>query len=221
MRRALVTALAREGVPMEVAARVLLAVLGGAAPIDLGRFAPEASGGYVIGAERFRDTLAELHGLHLAHWQETEKYRHGLAMAPDYEALTEREEQGRLLQITCRSDGVLVGHVRMFINQSLHTCTLYGDEDTLYLTPAHRGSFVAIRMMRYAQRWLLALGIREIRCNSKLSNNAAVLMRRLGYPAVATQFCKLFTDEEAARIVQKQGELRPGDGATHMEGATT
>jgi GNAT superfamily N-acetyltransferase len=199
MRRELVAALAREGLPIEAAARVLLAVFGPEALIDVAQFAPLQVGEYVIRAERFVEVLPELRPLHAAHWRETEKYRAGIAMDPDYEAMIERERIGRLLQIVARApDGAIAGHVRMFLGHSLHTRTLYAEEDTLYVAPGHRGGPVAIRLMRYAEKCLLTLGVREIRANSKLSNHADVLMRRLGYPAVATQFCKVFGAQEAA-----------------------
>ena len=208
MKRALVMAMARAGVPQEAAARVLAEVFGAAAPIDLAQFAPIHKGAYTIQAERFVDVLPELHPLHAAHWQETEKYRAGIALDPDYEAMAERERWGKLLQMTVRLDGRLVGHVRMYVNRSLHTQTLYADEDTLYMEPAHRGGFVAIALMRYAEKCLLALGIREIRSNSKIINKADVLMRRLGYPQVAIHFCKTFTNDEAlSRMVRAPSDL--------------
>jgi hypothetical protein len=49
-------------------------------------------------------------------------------------------------------------------------------------------------LMRFAEQSLLALGIREIRVNSKLVNRADVLMRRLGYEPVALEFVKIFRD---------------------------
>lgn len=192
MNRALVQAMARASVPHEQAAQVLLNLYGNAKPVNIEQFEPLVKGEYVIQAERFRQVLDELHPLHVDHWHETEKYRAGIPLNPDYEAMADRERWGQLLQITARRDGVLVGHVRMYIHRSLHTQTLFGEEDTLYLDPVHRGGFVALALMRYAERCLLALGIREIRANSKVSNNADVLMRRLGYPQVAIQFVKVF-----------------------------
>jgi len=201
MREALCRALSlhagRELTP-EVARSIVLSVMGERAPIDLTRYTPQTWGDYVIQAERFADVLPELHPLHVLHWRETEGYRHGLALDPDYAAMVAREEAGGCLQLTVRHlHGMhLRGHLRMWISSSLHTKTLYADEDTLFLDPHHRGSFLVMALMRYAEACVLPLGVREIRANSKKANKAGVLMRRLGYDHVADQFVKVFPEEQ-------------------------
>ena len=162
--------------------------------IDLAQFEPLGHGGYVIAAESFREILPELRELHRIHWLETEKHRHGLPLDPDYGAMAARERAGQLLQFTVRAAGELVGHVRMYLGVSLHTQTLFAEEDTLFVAPGHRGGLLVVALMRYAERALRAVGAREIRADSKLLNKADVLMRRLGYTPVALKFHKHFED---------------------------
>jgi len=163
--------------------------------IQLDQFEALAYGVYTLGVERLASILPELEPLHAAHWLETEKHRHGLEMRPDYDAMIARERAGRLLQFTVREQsGALIGHLRMYLGVSLHTQTLFAEEDTLYLSPQHRGSMLAIHLMRYAERALCQVGAREIRADSKLINKADVLMRRLGYKPVALKFHKFFED---------------------------
>lgn len=162
--------------------------------IDPDQFAPQIYSGYVIRVERFKDVLPELEPLHAEHWQETEKHRHGIAMNPDYEGMAERERAGRMLQFTVRKGGELVGNLRVYLKTSMHSQTMFAEEDTLYLRLAHRGGFLAVALLRYAEDALRAIGVREIRANSKLVNKADVLMRRLGYRAVAMQFVKVFKE---------------------------
>lgn len=162
--------------------------------IDLAQFAPITHGGYEIRAESFREILPELQELHRVHWVETEKHRHGLPLDPDYEVMATRERAGRLLQFTVRAGGELVGHVRMYLGTSIHTQTLYAEEDTLFIRPGHRGGLLVLALMRYAERALRAVGAREIRADSKLLNKADVLMKRLGYTPVALKFHKHFED---------------------------
>jgi hypothetical protein len=146
-------------------------------------------------AERLSDILDEIHPLHQAHWLETEKHRHGLLMAPDYGSMLDDERAGRLIQFTVRDEaGTLVGNLRMYVGVSRHTGTKFAHEDTLYLKPEVRGGFAALTLMRFAEGALLAIGVREIRADSKLVNNADVLMRRLGYVPVALQFVKIFKE---------------------------
>lgn len=160
--------------------------------VDVSKYEPLAYKDCVIRLEKFADVLPELHPLHVLHWGETERHRHGLKMRPDYEQMALRERRGRLVQVTARKAGVLVGHLRMLLCTSVHTQTEYGEEDTLFIAPEHRGGFLVMQMMRYAEGVLLDLGALEIRANSKLVNRADVLMRRLGYEPVAIQFVKVF-----------------------------
>lgn len=191
----------------EVAAEIEVAARGAPQPIDISRFAPVAYGAYTIGLERFADALDELHLLHVVHWQDTEKHRHGLPLAPDYLSMVEHEQGGRLLQFTVRRRGVLVGNLRIYVGVSAHSGTPFAvfptrtrkpasEEDTLFLLPEHRGGFLAVQLLRYAERVLTDLGMREIRADSKLINRADVLMRRLGYMPYALKFVKIIEGKD-------------------------
>lgn len=164
-------------------------------------FEPVTYNGYVIAVECMRDILGELHGLHLLHWQETERYRADLYLDPDYASMLEDEQAGRLVQFTVRAGGgTLVGNLRMRVSTSRHTTTLVAEEDTLFLHPLHRGGFLASRLLAYAEDALAAIGACEVRANSKLVNRADVLLRRRGYEPVATQMVKFLQPKEAARV---------------------
>lgn len=164
--------------------------------IDPARFHPLEHQGYTFQVERFRDIMGELHLMHIEHWKETEGYRHGLQLQPDYLAMLDDERAGKLLQFTVRDGGeVLVGNLRMYIGQSRHTKTLTAREDTLFVVPSARTGLVGLTLMRYAERCLLKLGVRHIEADSKLVNKADVLMRRMGYEAVATKFAKTFGED--------------------------
>lgn len=175
--------------------------------IDPGRFDHLTVGDYQIAVERFSEILQELHRLHVAHWQETEKHRHGLPLNPDYDGMRQAERSGQMVQFTVRRRGELVGNLRVYIGVSMHSGTPFAvfpvrtrepgsEEDTLYLSPEHRGGMLAIHLLRYAERVLVALGMREIRADSKLVNKAGVLMRRLGYTPVATKFVKVIKEAD-------------------------
>lgn len=148
--------------------------------------------GYEIRAERMADILPELHPLHEAHWLETEAYRHGFALNPDYLRYQAIERSGGLIQFTARKGGRLAGNLRLFLSESLHTQTLLVTEDTIFLKPEHRGGFLSMAMLRFAEQAAVSLGAQEIRSNSKLVNRADVLMRRMKYQPFAIQFAKFF-----------------------------
>lgn len=125
--------------------------------VDPARFDPVAHGAIVIGVERFEQVLPELHPLHLAHWQETERYRHVVGFKPDYQALEWSSRCGQLVQFTAREGGVLIGHLRVYLARSRHSGVLFAQEDTLFVAPEKRTSLLGIWLMRYADQALLGV----------------------------------------------------------------
>lgn len=163
--------------------------------IDPTSFGETEHDGYQIRAERFADIVHELHPLHEAHWFETETYRHDLELNPDYMAFIAMEKAGRLLQATVRQNGVLVGNMRVFLHQSLHTQTPFASEDTLYLLPECRSGFLASKLIRFVERSLQVIGVKELRLSTKTANRSDVLMRRLGYDHAINGFVKFLGDQ--------------------------
>jgi hypothetical protein len=160
---------------------------------DPAKFGQRVYGDYTFQAERFAAVLPELHPLHARHYLETEKHRAGLALNPDYEGVIERERAGGVIQFTARtSTGELVGNMRVVIGTSVHTQTLFCEEDTFYVVPEHRGGFMAVRLWQFVERAVRSVGVREVRFNSKLANRADQMARYLKYQPVAQLFVKIF-----------------------------
>lgn len=178
----------------EIAAAIEVEAFGQSQPAPLPAYLPHEHNGHVIRVERFTAILEELTPLHEAHWQETEKYRHGLTLNPRYDVLAERERAGSLVQIVARKDGQITGHFRFFLGESVHTSTLFAEEDTLYIRPEYRGGFLWAALLSYAERIAADMGAIELRANSKVTNNAAVLMRRKKYTPTANQFVKFLKE---------------------------
>jgi hypothetical protein len=158
--------------------------------IDPGQFGTARCGSYTFAVESFAAVLPDLRRLHEAHWQETERHRHGLALAPDYEAMAADERAGRLVQFTARHQGALVGNLRVYLGVSRHTGTRFATEDTLYLVAEHRGGRTAMRFVQYAERCLVSLNVKEVRATAKLVNGAARFLEGCGYRPVATELVK-------------------------------
>lgn len=158
--------------------------------INPGLFSEELFQGYVIRVELLADIIKEIHPLHLLHWEETEKYREGVAMSTDYEPLLTAERAGKMLQFVVRHNGALVGNLRLYLFKSAHTGLLSASEDTLFIHPEHRIPWLALRLMRYAERALRACGVHDYTVDSKLANGSDALMRRIMGKPVALTFHK-------------------------------
>jgi hypothetical protein len=151
--------------------------------------------GLTFQVERFSEILDELHALHEQHFKETEVHRLGFGLDPNYDYMADMERRGNMIQFTARNeDGKLVGNIRMYVNESLHTRTLYANEDTLYIVPECRQGFTAVRFMQYVEDCLRAIGVREVRTDSKTINKAHRLVEYMGYKHVANKYVKVFTE---------------------------
>lgn len=165
---------------------------------DVAAFGSAEYKGYTFQCELLRDIVAEIHPLHLAHYSETEVYRAGLPMIDNYEPLIERERAGGLLQVTARAaDGALAGHIRAYLTVSTHTGTLIASEDALYLSPEHRGGFMAARLLQFFEKCAVQAGAQEIYLDAKVINRADTLARYLKYTHIANKFAKVFTQKPA------------------------
>lgn len=160
-------------------------------------FAKQTYQGLVFRAERFRDIEAEIHPLHMEQWLETEQHRADKPLNPNYPALHDLERAGKLMQFTARNaDGKLVGNIRMYLYNDLHTKTRGAKEDTMYLLPEVRKGFTAIRFWQYMETCLQAIGCFDIYTDSKvlhdadgkITRNVGKLNEYLGYKHVSNGF---------------------------------
>lgn len=148
--------------------------------------------GYTFEIELLRDILEEIKPLELERYAQDEMGKAGYDFDPDTEDLIEREYAGGLLQSTSRtSEGALVGYMRVYLTRSKDTDTLVCSDAAFYVTPAHRGGFMAVNLWKFTEQCVVAAGAREIYCATKLANNVGSMARRLGYLPTALLYCKV------------------------------
>jgi GNAT superfamily N-acetyltransferase len=146
---------------------------------------------YVIQHEYLEDVLEEIKPVHQAHWAETEGYRHGIALDPDYEYMINAERTGRFMLFTVRNNGQLVGNCMMYLTQSTHTRKWVAEEDTIFIDKDHRKGRVGIKLIQYVERVLADLSVTEIRVTVKTVNRVGDLLQALGYQHTANQLIKV------------------------------
>lgn len=207
MRNSLTMALAPylgKTLDFEAARAILAQVEPEGHPIDLDALPTAACGSIEFRAERARDILPELHTLHEAHWQETEAYRHGLALSTaHYNQGLIDEQNGKMIQFTARHEGRLVGNIRMYLTVSRHTDSKMAQEDTVFLLPGFRGGRVALRFLQYMERCLAQLGVREIYMDDKVANpSAARLVTHLGYELIAYRRHKMLKENPDVHAIR-------------------
>jgi hypothetical protein len=185
----------------ELASRIVAMFPLGGRAFDLTEFREVKCGRLTFAAERGARILPELEALHHEHWKETEGYHRGIPMNPDVAACLLDEAEGRLLQLTARDGGRLVGNFRMYVAPSRHTSQRIATEDTLYLLPEYRKGRNAMRFIEYMESCMRVLHVTEIYLDDKVANPAVgKLLDHLGYEHIANRRIKHLTDTEAAHV---------------------
>lgn len=160
-------------------------------PLNLEEIPPQEYDGAVFHVARMRDILSELIPLHQKHWEETEGYRHGLELNPDYDRMMYMEDRGQFLVFTLRQDGMLVGNCMMYLIQNTHTQTWTAEEDTIYILPEYRRGRLGVHFVQYAETILRCMGVAEVKLTVKTVNRVTALLMRLGYKHTANQLNKI------------------------------
>lgn len=144
----------------------------------------------VFAEERLVDAWPELNALALAHWQETEMYRHGEGFNPQIERYIQYNDMGYYHLYTVREDGRLIGDAGVYIMPSMHTGKLIANEDTWFLVPEARKGRNAIRFYKFIEDEVKKLGAVEFSVTTKLTNQVGRLVEYLGYTHVANHHSK-------------------------------
>lgn len=146
--------------------------------------------GVTFRVERLRDVIEELKPLHLAQFIETDTYRHGQGLDPDYEGMIASERNGGYILFTARKDGVLVGNCGIYLFTSTHTRKLNASEDTLFILHEHRAGRLGIKLFQYCEAILYGIGVHEVRFKVKNGNRVWKAWQRLGYEITGIEMSK-------------------------------
>lgn len=181
-------------VAAEIVARTVVMCYPG--PVDTSAIQPRVVGSYTLRCASMAEALPKLHGVHAAHWQETEEYRHGLPFKPDYDRALDLEQQGRCLMVVVEHNETqqLVGNYGFYLSRSMHTQTLMATEDVLFIEKQHRRGRLAVELIRYAEDALRALGVTDLNVSVKLVNQVGPMLLRMGYRETGKQYVKILKD---------------------------
>lgn len=142
--------------------------------------------------ESFEAVLPELALLHTQQWEETENYRKALEFNPNYAAAAKYAALGIYRIFTVRRGGMLVGHLSLYVTESMHTQTKLAQEDSLFLQKDARGvGRTALRLLQFAEAKLQSEGVREIYCSVKKGAGSKGLLIKMNYQHVSDGFHKL------------------------------
>jgi GNAT superfamily N-acetyltransferase len=116
-----------------------------------------------------------------AHWLEVANYRAAIPLDVDWEFYEKLESQGKLLCITARIDGELVGYsVFLVIRHPHYVSTVFAANDVIFVREDLRNSRLGLSLIRVSEREAKAAGARKITWHVK-DNGVPELLGRLGY----------------------------------------
>lgn len=115
----------------------------------------------------------------------------GIPFDPDVSGYGDLYDKGRLLVLTVRDDGTMIGYVIFVVLQHFHSRTWRAAfEEGLHLTQEYRKGTLGIRMLAFAEMVLTELGVRRVYLTERPQVAVDKLYLRRGYKLVARQWAK-------------------------------
>lgn len=141
--------------------------------------------------ELARDTLPELMKLFPLHWKKLALNQDKVELLPEYGHYIQAENEGRLLLVTLRAEGRLVGYWVQFIAPELHYRTCLGSKmDIWWIHPdCHKGK-AALTLGRTVEKELKRRGVQRWYVGEKLHSPCGRLYALLGLEPVETYYSK-------------------------------
>lgn len=134
--------------------------------------------------ENIRTLWAEVYPLLVKHWVEIASDA-DITLAPDialYEALS---DAGMLRVYTARVDAQLVGYAAYVVRPHIHyRDSLQAQQDVLFVLPEHRRGLLGVKLIRYADEQLTALGVQKVYQHVKVAHDFGPVLERLGYTLI-------------------------------------
>lgn len=131
------------------------------------------------------------------HWHEVGLNKDRIPFDPNYLRFMEMEDKGLFKIMAARRGGTLVGYNGFFTMPHLHYwSSFHALNDVIYVDPDERG-WTGIRLIREAEKLLLAMGVKKIMYHSKLhvkighGRTVGDLLAALGYVHVENVYAKV------------------------------
>lgn len=133
--------------------------------------------------ETLFDVIDEVRPLLEAHYEALTLNKDRVKLDPMWERYAALEAAGAFVVFTARDEaGKLVGYSAFFIQHHLHYAALKtAINDVLWLAPEQRRGVAGIRLIRYCEQQLMALGVDKLTWHIKFSLDWRPILNRMGY----------------------------------------
>lgn len=118
---------------------------------------------------------------------------HGIA--PNLGMYAALDESGKLVLVTARKAGLLIGYCLVMISQHPHFPVFCGFEDLFFLTKAERRGMTAVRLVERTRAELARLGCQKVYWMAPEHTKVGMLYGRLGMKPAYTMYVDKLTLE--------------------------
>lgn len=133
------------------------------------------------------------------HYAEIAPMKQRFKLEPDWQEYLDEQRDGRLLFITARSAGELVGYMGVFLRPHLHyRKTIVAVDDLHYLMPMYRGLGFGKHLIEFGETAARARGATVFSMRCKAEHNHGAIFEKLGYQLSDLVFIKDLTHENPA-----------------------
>jgi hypothetical protein len=125
------------------------------------------------------------------HYDEIETLK-DFPLDPDYDTFEAIYRAGKMVYITAKDEGKLVGYMVFFITPHMHSKNcLTAHEDIYFLMPEYRKGRNGIKMFKLAEDYLKSIGVDLIISATKIKFDYSSLFKYLGYKPIDKVFTKV------------------------------
>lgn len=116
------------------------------------------------------------------HWLEIANYKDKVPLEPRWDEIYALEREGRIVTITVREKGQLIGYAMFVLNIHLHYKSLtVATNDILFIKPDKRHGRLGLRLMQEAEKYLKDIGANKITWHMKPHKDFSKLVEGMGY----------------------------------------
>lgn len=142
--------------------------------------------------ERWNDVVCELYPFAELHWNEIALDHNTVPLCMDWARYYKMDNDNSLHTVTVRDNGIVIGYHVSVISGHLHySSTLHAMVDLYYILPAYRKGRIGIKLFKYTEDSLKAIGVHKIITGTKVHKDNSKLFEYLGYKNTEIIFTKL------------------------------
>lgn len=149
--------------------------------------------------ERFSHVARELPALLRDHWNEVSPYRHKASLKPNWDRYFELDRLGVLFGFTARYETMLVGYLAFIITNNLYHQEKIADGHVLYMVPAFRTGWNAVKFLRFAEEVLEEEKIKFVNLECTDEFDLSPIFKYLGYKPTFKTYVKYIGDADGRR----------------------